>query len=614
MDPAFGRRSVVGEIGGDGAAATGGFAPAAEKYGVLGPIGQGGMGEVLLVQDRDLRRDVAMKVLRSELADQAAMRRKFVAEAQATSQLEHPGIPPVHDIGVDGEGRVWFTMKIVRGRTLSEVLKDLFLGRRETKAEYTVHRLMTVMERICEAVHFAHEKGVIHRDLKPDNVMLGEFGEVHVMDWGIAKVSSTSAEAADVEETISTVDTDARALTQVGTVTGTIPYMSPEQAQGQALDRRSDVWSLGAILYEMLTLMPAFEGQGVAMLLKVRSGDFPAVEMRNPRRPVHESLARLCRRAMSKDPVERPATAHEIAVELRSFLDGRAEKERRHREAESLAAHGREAMVRFVAAKDSIDSAEREAERIAGQFKPWQSAEEKRPLRLARKAVEDAKRAVVLAFAETTKLLEAAIVAEAENPTARGLLADLWRGRLDDAEHCLDGADAAHALTMLFRYDDGRFAALVAGDGSLELTSDPPRRARGARPVRGRPRHPRPRPGVRPRNDAARAGPAADGELPVHPSSLGLSRRAVPGSHHEEPRVAGPREAADARGDRRGLRLRAGRAVRLRRGEGREDAGTAGLRDRREAGDVRRLGGVLGGGGEGRRFPRGDEALPGNPG
>jgi serine/threonine-protein kinase len=482
----FGRRSVVARIDARGgevppesaaeaAPGTPGedFAPADEKYGLVGPIGQGGMGEVLLVQDHDLRRDVAMKVLRPEYAEHAAMKRKFVAEAQATSQLEHPGIPPVHDIGITPDGKVYFTMKIVRGRTLSDVLKDLFLGRKETKAEYTVHKLMTVMERICEAVHFAHEKGVIHRDLKPDNIMLGEFGEVHVMDWGIAKVAATTEEE-DTTAGVHTVDTDQALMTQIGTVKGTIPYMSPEQAHGHPLDRRSDVYSLGSILYETLTLMPAYEGQGVTLILKVRNNDFPAVETRNPRRPVHESLARLCRRSMSKSPADRPATAHEIAVELRTFLDGRAEKERKHKEAEALAAQGREAMERYVAARDAIDGLERAAADAATQFKPWQSLDEKAPLLDARDAVAAAKKAQALAFAETTKLLEAAIVAEAENATARSLLADLWRSRLDDAETRRDSADTDFALTMLQRYDDGRLAAYVAGDGSLELTSDPP--------------------------------------------------------------------------------------------------------------------------------------------
>ena len=183
MDNAFGRRSVVARIAPGGrldapesaAEAVPGtpgadFTPEAEKYELIGEIGAGGMGEVVLVRDKDLRREVAMKLIRREHGENAAMRRRFVAEAQATSQLEHPGIPPVHDIGVTPEGKVYFTMKVVRGRTLAQVLKDLFLSVKEARQEYTLHKLVTVMERMAEAVHFAHEKDVIHRDLKPESL------------------------------------------------------------------------------------------------------------------------------------------------------------------------------------------------------------------------------------------------------------------------------------------------------------------------------------------------------------------------------------------------------------------------------------------------------------
>ncbi|MCG3135464.1 MAG: Serine/threonine-protein kinase PknD [Planctomycetes bacterium] len=479
MDSAFGRRSVVAQIGEEvpapaAEAVANTFAPGQDKYAVVAPLGSGGMGEVMLVQDRDLRRDVAMKVLRSEFAVAEAMKRKFIAEAQATSQLEHPGIPPVHDIGVDAEGKVWFTMKVVRGRTLTELLRELLLGRKETRTEYTLHKLITVLERIAEAVHFAHEKGVIHRDLKPDNVMLGEFGEVHVMDWGIAKVAESDAEVEDTSVGVRTVESDQAMMTQVGTIKGTIPYMSPEQARGEQLDRRSDVYALGAILYEMLTLMPAFEGGGVALLLRVRSGEYPAVETRNPRRVVPEPLAALQRRAMAMDPAARPQSAHEFAVALRTFLDGRAERERRHREAEALAVQGREAMARYAAAVDAGAAAQAAEKAEAAKVKPWWPVEKKTALVAARRSAEAMQQATALAFAEVTRLLDAALVTEEGNANARAAFADLWRGRLVDAEWRGHRADTAHALTMIRRYDDGRLASLLAGDGSLELASDPP--------------------------------------------------------------------------------------------------------------------------------------------
>ncbi len=182
----LGRRSIVEwaesapEEGADA------FVPAEEKFSVETSIGRGGMGEVFLVNDQDLKRQVAMKVLRKDIAPGREQRLHFVAEAQATSQLEHPGIPPVHDIGLTKDGRLYFTMKLVQGRTLREVLHDLLLKRREVHREYSLHKLISILERVCEPLHFSHEKGVIHRDLKPENIMLGDYGEVHVMDWGLA--------------------------------------------------------------------------------------------------------------------------------------------------------------------------------------------------------------------------------------------------------------------------------------------------------------------------------------------------------------------------------------------------------------------------------------------
>jgi serine/threonine-protein kinase len=461
----FGRGSIVALVG-EEAPVGASFTPASEKYDVEGRIGVGGMGEVLLVADRDLRRQIAMKVIRGEKADAPFHRARFVAEAQATSQLEHPGIPPVHDIGIAPDGRLCFTMKLVRGRTLADVLKELLLGTRAMKREYTLHRLVSILERVSEALHFAHEKGVIHRDLKPENVMLGDYGEVHVMDWGIAKLADTEEDAP--EEPVETTGTTEALLTQVGTVKGTVPYMSPEQASGDAVDRRSDVYALGCLLYEILTLHPAFDPHGgPAVLSKVVEGDFVPVTERNPRRVVPESQREICRSAMALDPADRPATARAFESDLRAWLDGRAEAER-------LAEEGKAATARFWATRTEVEEAEDAAEALKGEFQSWQPVSEKRPLIEARERVESLKTEEALAFAETVKLLEAALIEEEGNATARAALADLWKGRLEDAERRGEKADTAYAVTMVERYDDGRLAAFLEGVGALEQTSDPP--------------------------------------------------------------------------------------------------------------------------------------------
>ncbi|HEX9710126.1 MAG TPA: SUMF1/EgtB/PvdO family nonheme iron enzyme, partial [Candidatus Thermoplasmatota archaeon] len=289
-------------------------------------------------------------------------------------------------------------------------------------------------------------------------------------DWGIARVRG---EEVDPEDQVGTAGTDAGLMTMDGAIKGTVPYMSPEQATGRVskMDRRSDVWALGCLLYEMLTLHMAFEGEN--LLSKVRQGEYPEVRTRNAKRPVPEDLALLCERCLRVDPEERPASAKAVGAALREWLDGTAERERRHQEAEELAAQGKAAAARYAALKEESVAAEKAAEAAEADFKGWLTEEEKRPILEQRAAVGETRRAVVKAFAETVKFLEAALVAEEDNPTARAALADLWRGRLEEAERQGNREDAGYALDMIERYDDGRLARVVSGDGSLSLTSEP---------------------------------------------------------------------------------------------------------------------------------------------
>jgi serine/threonine-protein kinase len=463
----LGRHSIVewAESAPDGDAD---FAPAQEKFLVEMSIGKGGMGEVFLVTDQDLKRQVAMKVLRRDAKIGRDQRLHFIAEAQATSQLEHPGIPPVHDIGLTEAGQLYFTMKLVQGRTLREVLHDLALKRREVHREYTLHKLISILERVCEPLHFSHEKGVIHRDIKPENIMLGDYGEVHVMDWGLARIEEASADLAEIGA-VETARRDAGLETKEGAVKGTLPYMSPEQLRGEQLDGRSDVYAVGCLLYEILTLHPAFDPGDEELLLKILSGNFPDVRTRNPRRAVPVPLAAICQKALATHKGDRYASADELAVALRRWLDGRAERERRHEEAERLAAEGKVAAGRYMALKADVIRAEAAAEAEAGNFKPFQPVAEKRPLIEARRAVETFETQAALAFGETTHLLGAALTQEADNATARRAVADLWKTRLEDAERRRDAAGTAYALAVIKQHSD----AALPNTGTLTLASEP---------------------------------------------------------------------------------------------------------------------------------------------
>jgi serine/threonine protein kinase len=310
-----------------------------ERYVYEGEIGRGGMGAVYRVRDNDLRRTLAMKVAHANAESEPtegepSLLDRFLEEAQVTGQLDHPGIVPLHELGIDAKGRVYFTMKLVRGRHLGEV----FELAKQHREGWSRERILIVLVRVCEAMAYAHAKGVVHRDLKPANVMTGRFGEVYVMDWGLAKVRGRSERKKRTSSTVSFVatrrtsesgDASRGAMeTSHGTVFGTPAYMSPEQARGEIelVDERSDVYSIGAILYHHLVgHAPYAHGgtrvSGEEVLRRLLEGPPPTSKELAPDAP--PELTAICDRAMAREPEARYATTHAIADDLRSFLVGR---------------------------------------------------------------------------------------------------------------------------------------------------------------------------------------------------------------------------------------------------------------------------------------------------
>jgi tetratricopeptide (TPR) repeat protein len=311
-------------------------------------IGRGGMGCVLRGRDPELGRDLAVKVLRDEYRDDLRVRRRFVEEAQLGGQLQHPAVVPVYELGRFPDSRPYFTMKLVKGRTLADLLRD------RPNPGHELPRFIGIFEQVCQAVAYAHSKGVIHRDLKPSNVMVGAFGEVQVMDWGLAKVLGVSAadpEATTARTKIRTVRTGSTAEEDGRTgVVGTPAFMAPEQARGELerVDARADVFGLGAILCVILTGEPPYAGAGGEEALRqATTGNLAPAFGRLEACQTDRELLALCRECLAPHPDGRPGDAAAVAravAALRAAADERA----RQAELERVKAEGaaREAQAR----------------------------------------------------------------------------------------------------------------------------------------------------------------------------------------------------------------------------------------------------------------------------
>jgi hypothetical protein len=346
---------------------------AAARLQLHGEIARGGMGAVLKGRDVDLGRDVAVKVLLESHQGKTELLQRFIEEAQISGQLQHPGIAPVYELGQLADRRPYFTMKLVKGKTLATLLA----ARKTPDEERT--RYLGIFAQICQTLAYAHSRGVIHRDLKPSNVMLGAFGEMQVMDWGLAKVlkegSIADEQKAQERAEVSVIRTkrsegsstpDAGSHTQSGTVMGTPAYMAPEQARGEVdlVDERADVFGLGAILCEILTGKPPYMSKGEELQYKARTAKLDDAFARLEGCGADTELTALTKRCLAEELWERPRHAGEVAEQVTAYQQSVAERLRLAELAETAARARAEEESKTRVEAEARLGAERRARRL----------------------------------------------------------------------------------------------------------------------------------------------------------------------------------------------------------------------------------------------------------
>ena len=394
----------------ESAAASAGW-PAIPGYEILGEIGHGGMGVVYRAREIAFDRDVAIKLLQAQYRHDSPGMRRFLEEARITGQLQHPAIPPVHQIGTLAGGRPFLAMKLIKGDTLADLLE----------AEPTSRgRFVSAFAQVCQALAYAHSRKVIHRDLKPANVMVGAFGEVQVMDWGLAKLLTRGErerpEATEVEDNRTEIRTarEADGATQAGSVLGTPAYMAPEQAQGavEEIDERADVFGLGAMLCAILTGKPPYSGPSTdAIRLKAVRGETADALARLDACGADPELVALCKRCLATERAARPRDAGEVAKAVSAHLAAveerarqaeldrvRSEEQRKRRRVQFVLAGAVLLLLALTAVGAGLTSLWREAERAKGEAESArdQITDEKKQTELAR---DDAERLRVIADA-----------------------------------------------------------------------------------------------------------------------------------------------------------------------------------------------------------------------
>ncbi|MEM9074126.1 MAG: protein kinase [Myxococcota bacterium] len=405
------------------------------RYEDLGRIASGGMGEVRRARDRSLNRTVA----HWEHLESALMQTRFQHEVAVTASLQHPGIVPIHDQGILDDGRPWFSMQEVRGRTLDEVIQEVHRTADRATLRTLVQHLLSVLLRVAETMAYAHSLGVVHRDLKPHNLMVGEFGEALVMDWGIAR-------RPDVPELPDAGSATITPLTQAGDIVGTLSYMAPEQARSEEVSASADVFSLGLVLFEALTGTPAVDASAPALLARFHTKQMELrSRLERDSAVVSDELISIVERATKPDASERYADAAALAADLRSWLDGAARRQR----ARAALADAKIKEGEVGALRNELKALQSELEALNRTLQPFDDVPAKLPLWKAEDRIEELRDQLEQNEAQLIETLRLALQYDPELDEANRALASIARRKAEELEDLGDIRGASRWLEVL---------------------------------------------------------------------------------------------------------------------------------------------------------------------
>ncbi|MFT4979642.1 MAG: serine/threonine protein kinase/formylglycine-generating enzyme required for sulfatase activity [Myxococcota bacterium] len=445
------------------------------RYEVLDELGVGGMGEVHRVFDRQLNRSMARKVLKRSLLSSNQARARFLAEARITAQLQHPGIVPIHDVGELLGGQPFYTMREIRGQTLKEAIRAVHrvssaeawgearAGGDGEQPPWSLRRLVSALRRACEAIAYAHSRGVIHRDIKPDNIMVGAFGEVLVMDWGIARLLDQRAPRFAATPIVGVEAFDAG-------VVGTPAYMPFEQADGSRLvGPRADTYALGATLYHILTGKTPYSGDVHEIRRKLLAGP-PAHPRERAGPPIPAELEDACLAAMAREPEDRLRSPLALAEAITNWLEGA----RRRDVALKIVARADGMRPELGRLRGRVRELRAEADKLLADVRPHASEAHKQPGWSKQDEAAALEREASLKELEYRETLRTALHYVQDLPEARDRLADYYAARHTEAERSRHPHDAEIQGRLLQAHDRGRYATYLRGEGALTLYTDPP--------------------------------------------------------------------------------------------------------------------------------------------